>query len=84
MGKWFIDSGMRRGTPKALHENVITVWGDTRQWKARAGVTGETDQLAYVTLIDGNGQIRWRHAGVFDQNAFEALLTELRGLTAPR
>ena len=29
MGKWFIDSGMRRGTPKADHENVITVYGGT-------------------------------------------------------
>ena len=26
MGKWFIDSGMRRGTPKADHEHVITVY----------------------------------------------------------
>ena len=26
MGKWFIDSGMRRGTPKEDHEHVITVY----------------------------------------------------------
>lgn len=83
MGKWFIDSGMRRGTPKALHEQVITVWGDTRAWKARAGVTGDRDQLAYVTLIDADGRIRWRVTGVFDEAAFQALLTELRALTRP-
>jgi steroid 5-alpha reductase family enzyme len=82
MGKWFIDSGMRRGTPKALHENVITVWGGTKQWKARAGVTDDRDTLAYITLIDREGRIRWRHSGVFDEAAFAALLTELRGLTA--
>ena len=37
MGKWFIDSGMRRGTPKADHENVITVYGGTDAWKQRVG-----------------------------------------------
>src|SRR5579871_1603415 len=35
MGKWFIDSGMRRGTPKADHEHVITVYGSTDKWKQR-------------------------------------------------
>ena len=37
MGKWFIDSGMRRGTPKADQENVITVYGGTDAWKQRVG-----------------------------------------------
>lgn len=83
MGKWFIDSGMRRGTPRALHENVITVWGATRRWKQLAGVTDDRDKLAYVTLIDREGLIRWRYTGVFDEAAFEVLTTELRGLTAP-
>ncbi len=80
MGKWFIDSGMRRGTPKALHENVITVWGETTQWKARAGVTDDRDQFAYVTLIDREGRIRWRYSGLFDEAAFDTLVGELRAL----
>jgi hypothetical protein len=83
MGKWFIDSGMRRGTPKALHENVITVWGGTKQWKARAGVTDARDTLAYITLIDREGRIRWRYTGGFDAAVFDELTAELRGLTAP-
>ena len=37
MGKWFIDSGMRRGTPKADQENVITVYGGQDPWKQRVG-----------------------------------------------
>jgi hypothetical protein len=82
MGKWFIDSGMRRGTPKALHENVITVWGGTKQWKARVGVTDDRDRLAYVTLIDRDGRIRWRFAGPFDEQAFGALALEIRSMTA--
>ncbi len=56
IGKWFIDSGMRRGTPTALHENVITVWGTVKEWKARAGVTDDRDRLAYLTLIDRDGR----------------------------
>ena len=32
LGKWFIDSGMRRGTPKTDHEHVITVYGGTGHW----------------------------------------------------
>lgn len=83
MGKWFIDSGMRRGTPKALHGNVITVWGATRRWKQLAGVTDARDKLAYITLIDREGRIRWRYTGGFDEAAFEALTAELRGLTTP-
>ena len=27
LARWFIDSGMRRGTPKADQGNVITVYG---------------------------------------------------------
>ena len=82
MGKWFIDSGMRRGTPKALHEHVITVWGAVKEWKARAGVTNERDTLAYLTLIDRDGRIHWRHAGPFDEETFEVLMAELRSLSA--
>jgi hypothetical protein len=37
LGKWFIDSGMRKGTPKEDHEHVITVYGGTDPWKQRVG-----------------------------------------------
>ena len=37
MAKWFIDSGMRKGTPKELHENVITVYGGADRWKKTMG-----------------------------------------------
>jgi hypothetical protein len=36
LGKWFIDSGMRKGTPKKDQENVITVYGGTDSWKTAA------------------------------------------------
>lgn len=76
MGKWFIDSGMRRGTPKALHENVITVWGKTDAWKSRAGVTDDND--AYLFLLGRDGRILWRYSGGFREAAFAEMLSVAR------
>src|SRR5579872_7401053 len=61
MGKWFIDSGMRRGTPEADHENVITVYGGTDAWKQRVGF--QDPKAAYLILIDQRGRVAWRSAG---------------------
>jgi hypothetical protein len=49
MGKWFIDSGMRRGTPKGDYENVITVYRRTEPWKQRLGVKEE--DFAYLVVF---------------------------------
>lgn len=71
MGKWFIDSGMRRGTPKKDHENVITVYGGTDLWKQRLGF--QAPDAAYLVLFDQRGVVRWRHSGVFDGEAYKGL-----------
>jgi len=71
MGKWFIDNGMRRGTPKADYGNVITVYGGTDIWKQRAGF--EDPDAAYLILIDPHGKVAWRHAGGFDEQSYKAL-----------
>jgi len=76
LGKWFIDSGMRRGTPKADHENVITVYGGTKAWKRRLGVKAETD--AYLLLLNRKGNIVWRDAGPFEETMYQALATQVR------
>ena len=65
MGRWFIDSGMRKGTPQALHENVITVYGGTGAWKKRVGYAAEDH--AYLLVVDRDGTIRWMHHGDFDE-----------------
>ena len=65
MGRWFIDSGMRRGTPKALHEHVITVYGDSGTWKRRFGL--KDDRAAVLVVLDQAGTIRWLHEGMFDE-----------------
>jgi hypothetical protein len=78
MGKWFIDSGMRRGTPKSDHENVITVYGGLGPWKKRLGVTDE--KFAYLVLLDQKGNIAWRHAGPFEEAKYNALSEQVRRL----
>jgi len=79
LGKWFIDSGMRKGTPTELHENVITVYGGANPWKKYLGYRQSDD--AYLVLLDPSGAVRWHFAGKFDQSAYrelEAAMTSLR------
>jgi len=78
MGKWFIDSGMRRGTPKADHEHVITVYGGTDPWKQRLAVRDE--DTATLVLLDQKGNVAWLHAGPFDDQAYQSLSSEVHKL----
>jgi len=75
LGKWFIDGGMRRGTPLADRENVITVYGGTADWKQRVGF--RDPKAACLILIDSKGKIIWRYAGGFDEGRFHSLSSEL-------
>ena len=76
LGKWFIDSGMRRGTPKVDHENVITVYGGTEPWKQRLGV--KIEDSAYLVVLDQKGNVAWRHSGPFEEAQYEALAAQVR------
>lgn len=78
LGKWFIDSGMRRGTPPADHEHVITVYGGTDPWKVRFGVRDE--DAAYLVLLDQKGNVVWLHSGSFDESAYQTLASQMRKL----
>jgi hypothetical protein len=78
LGKWFIDSGMRKGTPQADHENVITVYGGTEPWKQRLGF--QSPDAAYLILLDQRGIVRWRHSGMFDEEAYKKLLAHVADL----
>ena len=80
MGKWFIDSGMRRGTPKSDHENVITVYGGTDAWKKQLNVGDET--YAYLVLLDAKGNVAWQHAGKYDTTQYELMANKLKSLLA--
>jgi hypothetical protein len=78
LGKWFIDSGMRKGTPRSDQENVITVYGDTDSWEQRVGYV--SPDAAYLVLLDKHGAVRWRHSGAFDEDAYKDLSTHVAAL----
>jgi hypothetical protein len=80
LGKWFIDGGMRRGTPKEDHENVITVYGATGAWKQRVGF--QDPNSAYLILIDRDGRVERQCAGAFGEEPYQALAADVTRLLA--
>jgi hypothetical protein len=82
MGKWFIDSGMRRGTPKADHENVITVYGGTDQWKQRMGF--HDPKASYLILLSPSGNVVWRYAGSLGEEPYKALSSVVSSLLSAK
>ena len=82
MGKWFIDSGMRRGTPREDYEHVITVYGGTDPWKQRVGF--RDPKAAYLILLDASGRVAWRYAGGLDEQTYHALSSEVLRLVPRR
>ena len=57
---------------------MITVWGQTDAWKAHLGVTGATDDQAWLVLLDREGRVRWRYAGAPSDAAFSELMAAAR------
>ena len=79
-GRWFIDRGMRRGTPTELHDQVITVYGGTGDWKQRLSYSTDHKDDAYLIVVDREGVVRWLYHGAFDQprgDELKALLASL-------
>jgi len=82
LGKWFIDGGMRRGTPQADREHVITVYSGSEVWKRRVGIRDPKD--TYLILIDGGGKVIWSYAGSLDETPYRALSSEVSRLLAAK
>lgn len=79
-GRWFIDRGMRSGTPVELHDRVITVYGGTGAWKRRLSYSPEHPDDAYLIVLDPLGVVRWLHHGTFDElraDDLQALITSI-------
>lgn len=83
LGRWFIDRGMRKGTPANLHENVITVYGGTGDWKRRLGVTAANQDDAFLVVLDPQGVVRWTHHGPFEMETARTLQDALAEVAAP-
>ena len=84
MAKWFINSGMRKGTPKELHENVITVYGGADRWKKAMGFSKADKDAAYLVLLGPDGRVQWMHRGDFTDEALAALKTAIAGVEGSR
>jgi len=80
LAKWFIDSGMRRGTPEKDYERVLTVYGGTDAWKQRVRFVDAN--AAYLILLDQTGKVAWRNQGAFDEEAFQELCAKTRELSS--
>jgi hypothetical protein len=80
LGRWFIDRGMRNGTPVALHEHVITVYQGTGDWKKRLSYSPDHKDDAYLIALDKDGIVRWLHHGMFDKFRSDQLKDVLTSL----
>jgi hypothetical protein len=80
LAKWFIDSGMRKGTPKELHGNVMTVYGGGDRLKALMGFRKSAENDAYLALLDQTGRVAWLHHGAFAASDFDRLRAEITAL----
>ena len=83
LGRWFIDRGMRNGTPAALHDQVITVYQGTGDWKKRLSYSDDHKDDAYLIVFDRAGVVRWLHHGGFDTSWSDELKAVLASLVQP-
>ena len=83
LGRWFIDRGMRNGTPAELHDQVITVYQGTGEWKQRLAYSTDHKDDAYLIVIDRAGVVRWLHHGGFDARWSDELKALLASLARP-
>ena len=83
LGRWFIDRGMRKGTPVELHDHVITVYGGTGDWKQRLSYSPAYEDDAYLVVLDSEGVVRWLHHGGFDATRSDELNALLASLVRP-
>jgi len=68
LGKPFIDRGMRNGTPKQFHENVLTVYGGAGA--LRKAFAAKNDKHAVIVLCDREGLAQWTWEGMMDETKY--------------
>lgn len=71
-----IRSGMRRAAPRPFHGRSLCITRGEKQLREALDV--RNDKLPVVTLLDSEGRILWRHAGLYTETAATELLRRLR------
>lgn len=82
LGRWFINRGVRNGTPAELHDHAIAVYGGTGDWKQQLSYSTGPEDDARLIVFDTQRVVRWLHHGVFDQSRageLKELLASLAG-----
>lgn len=82
MASWFINSGMRKGTPKEYHENVITVYGGADRWKTAMGFSDTAANDGYLAVLDRGGRVQWLHHGTATDESVAELKAVIGRLSA--
>ena len=80
--RWFIDGGMRRGTPDAAaRSRTITVYTDVRKVADNLGLAG-TDTIA-VLIVERFGRILAGEVGGFEEQKADRLAASLAPTPSP-
>jgi hypothetical protein len=77
-----VDNGMRRGVPRVLWPEVVTLCGEGKTMREFLGDRGLAG--ASVVLLDSDGIVRWFNALGFTADKGARLLDELRRSTTQR
>ena len=72
VGRFFIDTGMRRGIPDvAVRRHVVTLYTDKRTFFAQVGI--RSDEQVIVMVVDRGGHILARVDGPFDKDRVRSI-----------
>ena len=64
--RWFIDMGMRHGIPdRKARERTITLYLEKQTFLDSLLIADQ--KKIYAFLVDREGNVLWRSAGVFDE-----------------
>ncbi len=78
IGRWFIDTGMRRGIPStSTRAHVVTVYTSKTEFKKAIGISSEA--TVYALVVDRQGTILTSIAGRFSEAGAETILAAIRG-----
>ena len=72
--------GMRRGTPPEEQDKFVLLFHNEAEWKTFVGYAASDD--AYLLLLDGEGEVRWRGHGILQEKDYALLREAAKQLAA--
>lgn len=78
----FLDSGMRAAVPDALHEHVVTFYGDRTPYLEALGIADRG--ACYLYVLDQDGRVRYHSTGLARQEGLEDMYAVVEDLLLRR